>query len=329
MGALLGGLPVGGCAVPRAGFLGPPAVRTQHPVELTVLDLTPRTGRVLPAGEILLRGQSALTNQLLFRRSPTDEPFRFDGEILRLTGLVRVGLGGGFDLEATPGATLAGPGFLDEPVDQFHDFFGLPGGLRNQVEKDGYTMSIDKNGGPIYRLERDQLLANDLPLILSRQFLAQDRRGWEPDLLARIALEVPTGSYGKGTGNGGWDFGAGLAASKEFGLSEFAATVSLVAPHTPGRVERQDGEYQWRLSGSLNAELPLTEELTVLLHLQAHRSVLAEMKAGRLSRNQVLFWAGGRWDLGGGTFAELLLGEGITQKISPDFTLFLCLGTRF
>jgi len=315
-----------GCAVPEHRFAGPLPVRTQHHVELQALALGPRRACVLPAGNLEARAQFLWTNTVLAGRSGR-EAFLFDLETLRLSLPVRVGLGGGFDLELEPALLWAGGGALDPVIEAWHRLFGFPEGFRPLVPENSFDAYVERDGERVLELEPRRVLPADLPIVLSRAILEEGP--WLPSLIGRIGLEAPLGSPGAGGGNGGWDFGAGLAATRSLGAMELSGDLSWVLPATPGRVRRQGLAYDARFGGGLGLELPLAEGLAALVQLRAHQAVLGAFELGRLNRSQLLLWVGGRFELGGGLFLEGSVGEDLIQRVSTDVTFHLGLGGRF
>ncbi len=308
--------------------MGPFPVRTQHPVELTVLDLSPRRGRVLPAGKGEARLQVVEANQALTSHGGRrDENFMFDQETTRVSMPFRVGLGHGLDLETAPAFLRPTPGFLDGFIENFHDTLGFPNGERSELGRYKYRAYIDKAGDRVYRLEKGEILLEDLPLTLSAQVL-KDRSNL-PDVIFRVGIEAPLRKSKKGGGNGGWDEGMGIALSKEVLGMEISGTVSLVHPHTPRRLKRHHVRYGNRWSSGWALEIPLSSRLSAIAQFRYHQSVLDNMNARRLNKPQLLVWTGGRLFLSQNAFLEGSVGEDLIQKVSPDVAFHLGMGIRF
>ncbi len=318
----------GSCARPAAGFMGPFPVRTQHPVELTVLDLSQRRGRVLEPGQGEVRIQVVEANQALTSHGGRrDEDFMFDQETTRVSAPFRVGLGYGLDLEATPAFLRPTPGFLDGFIENFHKALGFPNGERSELGRYHYRAYINRDGDRVYDLKKGEVLLEDLPVTLSCQLLKN--RPYFPDMTFRLALEAPLRNGKKGGGNGGWDEGVGIALSRKVLGMEVSGTVSLVHPHTPKRFKRHHVRYGNRWSSGWAVEIPLTRRLSAIAQFRYHQSVLDNMNARRLNKPQLLVWSGGRLFLSPSAFLEGSVGEDIIQKVSPDVAFHLGMGVRF
>jgi len=318
----------GSCAQPAAGFMGPFPVRTQHPVELTVLDLSQRRGRVLEPGQGEVRLQVVEANQALTSHGGRrDEDFMFDQETTRVSVPFRVGLGYGLDLEATPAFLRPSAGFLDGFIENFHETLGFPNGERSELGRFHYRAYINRDGDRVYELRKGEVLLEDLPFTLSCQILKD--RPHLPDMTFRLALEAPLRKSRKGAGNGGWDEGAGIAISKKFMGMEVSGTVSLVHSHTPVKLRRRHVRYGNRWSSGWALEIPLARRLSAIAQFRYHQSVLDNMNARRLNKPQLLVWMGGRLFLSRSSFLEGSVGEDLIQKVSPDVAFHLGMGVRF
>ncbi len=318
----------GACARPAEGFLGPFPVRTQHPVELTVLDLSQRRGRVLPPARGEIRLQAVEANQALTSHGgPRDEDFRFDLETTRVSLPLRLGLGYGMDIETTPAFLRPTPGFLDGFIENFHRDLGFPNGERSDLGRYHYQAYIQKGGDRVFDLKGGEVLLEDLPAILSAQVLKE--KGNLPDLVFRLALEAPLGKSRKGAGNGGWDEGLGMALSKEVLGMEVSGTLSWVHPHSPRRFRKKGVRLGNRWSSGWALEIPLSRKLSAIAQFRYHQSVLDNMNARRLNKPQLLVWTGGRYLVSRSFFLEASIGEDLIQKVSPDVSFHLGMGARF
>ena len=103
---------LGACSS-QTPFYGPLPVRNQHPAQLTVLHMDPRSARVLDSGTPDVRVDAGYSS--LFRNgSGGGNDFSMDGELLRTRIKGRLGLGKGWEtwvelpfVRSTPIATGA------------------------------------------------------------------------------------------------------------------------------------------------------------------------------------------------------------------------------
>jgi len=283
---------------------------------------------VLPPGTAEARLQVVQANQALTsHEGPRDESFMFDLETTRVSIPFRLGLGKGLDLEIQPAFLRPTTGFLDGFIENFHDALNFPNGERDDLGRYHYRAYIEKEGERVYEIDAGETLLEDLPAILSAQVLKN--HPWLPDVTARIALEAPLQKSNKGGGNGGWDEGLGLAASKKALGCEFSGTVSWVHPYTPKRFRRHKVRLANRWSSGFAVEMPLSPRLAAIVQARYHQSVLGNMNARRLNKPQLLVWTGGRLLLSKRAFLEGSVGEDLIQKVSPDVAFHVALGLRF
>src|SRR5262245_10270962 len=109
--ALAGSIALVSCATSPA-VRGPLPVRNQHPAQLTVLHLDPVAARAVLPGEVTARVATAYSS-LFQSGSGNGNQFTMDGELLRASLQLRVGVGEGFTVGAELPWELTTGGFLD------------------------------------------------------------------------------------------------------------------------------------------------------------------------------------------------------------------------
>ncbi|MEQ1440631.1 DUF3187 family protein [Fontimonas sp. SYSU GA230001] len=158
------------------------------------------------------------------------ETVRLDGETLRL-GLQRSWRRDDLVLGVELPVLVSGGGVLDAGIENWHDWFGLPNGGREQVPRNEYRYTYTRNGETMLDIDAGGVALGDIRLDGTVCGLAGG--------CARAMVQLPTGDpdrlFGGGLGASGWYerayalgsdarwtgvFGAGLAALRADGPLE-------------------------------------------------------------------------------------------------------------
>ncbi|MEM7563492.1 MAG: DUF3187 family protein, partial [Pseudomonadota bacterium] len=90
------------------------------------------------------------------------------------------------------------PGQLDGLIENWHDFFGLPGGKRESFPRDEINLEYTRDGNTVFSENNDSDGIGDIALQIG--YAAENRTTWF------AAIELPTGSESDLSGNGSTDF---------------------------------------------------------------------------------------------------------------------------
>jgi len=313
-----------GC-VQRPALRGPLPVRNQHPAQLLVMHLDPAGAGVLEAGQTALRTDLAHTSLFLFGASPQGS-WEMDGELLRAAVDAKVGLGGGLQLGLqVPFAHTSG-GFLDSLIIDYHDLFGLPDQDRSTNPRDRFAVEAGRGGQTVWSMERSSAELMDVPVHLAWQVLPPGER--QLGLALRAGAELPTGDPRAGYGNGQVDVALGAVA--EYRVAGIGCTAQL--QHTfagsPARSRAVGFRFSDVTSAGLGLELPIRQDLSVLLQAEWETSTLRDVGARLASRDQALLWVGGRWTPSPRWSLEVGLAEDLVPKASPDVSFWVAMEWR-
>lgn len=309
----------GGC-VHDSVVRGPMPVRNQHPAQLTVLHMDPASAEVLPAGRFHARAGASYSSLFLTGEGAGNR-FSMDGEILHARWTGTAGLGDGLQLTAEIAGAHTSGGFLDEFVQDWHDFFGLPDQNRDEVQNDLFDVSAELQGQLAWQQREETARLMDLPLTLT--WGAVPPREGAIGLALRGAVELPTGDDKRGFGNGEVDWA--LGAVGEWRLPGLSVTGHLqhTWAGTPDQARAAGLEFRNVTSFGLGVEWPVTGGLTALVQTEVETSTLRGLHFDRVSRNQWLLWVGGRGRLATHWFLEVAVGEDLRGFVSPDFSAWL------
>ena len=110
-------------------------------------------------------------------------------------------------------------GFLDSTIDAWHEFFGLPEGIRPNLDQDQLSYIVQRQGTDLYRLDEPVSGIGDLQLGMSVElgsFAKHAQPGTISGYFRRIPwrlslnLKLPTGDIDKLTGSGAVDYAIGI-----------------------------------------------------------------------------------------------------------------------
>jgi hypothetical protein len=295
-------------------------VRNQHPAQQTVLHMAPASPEVLAAGRVAVRSDAAYSSLFLIGQSIA-RSFVMDGEYLRVTQRLRVGLGQNLEAELQlPFAHTSG-GFLDAFIIDYHDWFGFPDQARSENPRNDFEIGALRNGATVWSVDADSFEWLDVPLQLTWQCMPSgpERFG----LAARSALELPIGDDRRGYGNGEIDFAGGLIADWRPGAVTLYGHLQHTFAGTPRQSRRADFAFADVTSAGLAAELPLLPDLAALVQVEWETSTLRNLGLPTAARDQVLLWVGARWQPHRDWAFEVGLGEDLQGLVSPDFTAWL------
>lgn len=239
------------------------------------------------------------------------ERFRADGEILKLA----LSTSGRFSERSFWSVRLPllhqGGGFMDRIIVDWHDFFGLPQGGRDQAPNDQYRFYYERDGEVLLDVQDGGNRLGDLEI--AWHFEPAD------DWLLGVQLRAPTGDGDKLSGGGAW--GTALWITRELRAGPVSGFVSAGSAFN----ERGDllPEQQRRVTpfGGAGLGLDIASWLTGLVQVYAHRAPYTQTGIEGLGRDSVQLSVGGIFRLGQSTRLHLLFQEDLGVHASPDFSM--------
>jgi Protein of unknown function (DUF3187) len=144
--------------------------------------------------------------------SPVGHAYYVDGETLRASVEGRFGVGGraevGFELPLLMHTT----GFLDGPIDSYHDWFHFPDGGRSAFAQNQYVVGYT-DGVRMVFLEDSPGGVRIGDLVLTGRFALLRAGSGRHALAGSLSVKLPTGNPERLDGSGHADYGAGIEAS--------------------------------------------------------------------------------------------------------------------
>lgn len=275
-------------------------------------------GHALPvpeaaAGDEGARLQLDWTSEFLLEEAG-NETIELDGETLRLAWTQRW-VWNDWRLSAELPLLVTGGGTLDSGIEQWHDWFSLPNGRREERERDQYRYAYTRGGATVFDVRDSGAGLGDLRLGAAR--CSEELR------CLRAMLQLPTGDADRFEGGG---LGGALWYERGFRLGEderWTGTWAAGASAT-----RADGPLEAQAEtivpfGWVGVAYGLTERLDAGAQVYLHGPLYDDSALDALSR------AGGQLAFGFAyTVDERLrwtaaLQEDIVTASSPDFSIHL------
>ncbi len=300
-----------GCAAPGPVGGRPLEVRTLHPAQLTVPIVGPRPPGATTRPEV---GFGLGLASLWLRPGRGTGRIELDGEILRAEGRIRLPLATRADLTVRLPVLFHSGGFLDGLIIGWHDLFGLPQNERDRFPRNRSRVEAEAAGGRLaYRLDQGLGLGD-----------AQIETAWFPvrngpaALGLRFGFELPTGSAGRGFGNGGYDVFTGFVAGWHTAHWAFELWGGKSFVRTPAAARRAGIRYPDPWSLGAGVQTGLGAGWTLLAQLQAEPSLLRALTDSHARHSQLELQTGLRRAVGRGSHVEASFGEDLVNDVGPD-----------
>lgn len=305
--------------------LTPFAVRNISPPSLVHGLAAAEPARLNDRGRLSARLGFDLANNATYNRSG-DETILLDGETTVTTLGLRYGIADrlqvGVDL---PWVRHSG-GFLDNFIRNWHDFFGLPNGDRDELADDNLNYSYPADRGDGFLIDDTTSGPGDHRILLAWQWLA----GKQLAASLHGSVKAPTGDADDLTGSAAWDVSVALSLQRDFPLSRGEAAIwGGVAASWLGNGEvLEDAAEDWAANGWLGAGWSPLDRLALKLQLDAH-SALYDSDLDELGTPALIMTLGGTLGLSDRTSLDIGVGEDISVNASPDVIFHLELAHRF
>ncbi|MEK6806149.1 MAG: DUF3187 family protein [Pseudomonadota bacterium] len=276
--------------------------------------LTPGTGSMTAMLDVV--------NEFHANSSP-DETIRIDGETQRLAVTWRRGFASGYEFGVELPFYFQNGGMLDDIVTGFHSAIGQSNTSRDRFPARKYAFRYERpNGSVLLDRQSGSDVIGDLSLYGGWQF--------QPDLVLRTQLKLPTGPASRLAGNGAasasvWADYAMPWFEKDSAFSGFLSGgtgYSLL-----GDVLRTQQE-RWILFGGGGLAWRATSSLRLLAQVYAHSKLYKESGFDLLAAAPLIVSVGLRWKLGSDTELQVSFIEDAFVSPAPDYAMRLGLNWR-
>jgi hypothetical protein len=283
------------------------------------------TPRVLPAGATSLNTSFDLANNASVS-TRTNDGILLDGESYIATLGLRYGLSDTLQLGIDLPWVWHSEGFMDSFISDWHDFFDLPNGDRDNLQDDQLNYLYSSKGKEHLGLQDETNGFGDLRLQLAWQFKATEQSAYT----LRAQVKAPTGDANKLTGSEAWDISLALSAQRDFALGKGQGALwggFGVSWLGDGDVLEDEVE-DYAANGWIGAGWAPLNWLALKLQIDSH-TALYDSNLTELGDPAVILTMGGTLALGEKTLLDIGVGEDLNVNASPDITFHLRLTHNF
>lgn len=208
--ALLLCVPLAVSAADGNGWQVEPVSTSNRNPFVAIQGLPPARGaQLLTADATRLSLHADAANTSVVESAATGRRTIIDGETHRLELDLRRGLGGAWEIGLTLPLLRHSGGFLDQPIEQWHDLFQLPNGNRDRLPRDRLLFSHSGPDRTGFRLDNAGGGIGDLQLSAGRRL--------GENVALRTTVKLPTGDSDRLTGSGASALATSLHAGGRFG----------------------------------------------------------------------------------------------------------------
>lgn len=254
-----------------------------------------------------------------------DELLIQDGETTRIELNYRRGFADGWEIGLELPYLMHQSGGLDSVIEDWHDWFGLPNGARDDLPRDDLNFRFERPGQAPFVFEENVNGVGDLRLYGG--YRLTEREGYASSI--RFSVKLPTGSADDLLGSGGVDLSAGLAGDWTGlgGSSSIAAfyRLNLIYLGEPEYLADIHNELVAHVAGGLTWRVGNRLGLTVQASL---RSALYDAEVEALGQPSALLTFGGDLRLSESSSLILAVGEDIKVDSAPDVSFQLAFRYR-
>ncbi len=217
-------------------------------------------------------------------------------------------------------------GFLDNFVQLWHNFFGLPNGNRDELPNNQLDFSYSRNGDELLHLDERASGFGDTRLLVGWQWLSDDRGS----VNLQGTVKAPTGDSGKLLGSGGWDVSLGISGQHNFesGWGKVAVWSGVGGSWLGSGEVLPDLARQWAANGWLGAGWCPADWIDFKVQVDA-QTALYRSELSELGAPAVILTLGGNLAAGENTSVEIDVGEDLNVRTAPDFTMTLAVSHGF
>lgn len=300
---------------------GPLGVVNQFPPHM--MFLTPCPKSPTPLGKNSLTGALALDYFSVYSNDASSHHgILMDMEATVLDFRLAYGVTERLDLTLRIPLVSMGDGYLDQPLEKFHNALGLPnyGKEKSPTNRYAYIIATDKQAW--FDGKKGGLNLTDMTL--GAQFnLHHFAHGTLKDLGLNYEVKAPTGDTTYGFGSGAFDHGLFLPA--KLGFSRFNAYL------TPGYIwvgnpEMEQVHIAVRNMAAffIGTEFLYSSTTSLMVQINSYTSPFRHTGVYKLDTPSVELALGARWNLTSKASVELSFCEDLTRA-APDFNLHLML----
>ncbi len=280
------------------------------------------SGRIVATGDMVGRLVVDVANNMVMSDAG-NEKIVLDGESVISTVVMRYGLREGFEVGLDLPYVSHEKGSLDSFIEDWHDFFYLPDGQRQDRPGKVLEYRYERDGRLLHLEEKHSQGLGDVQLSIAKPIM--NRQLKEGQYLAwRATMKLPTGESEDLHGSGGFDFSLRLCGEDNASLSFLGLDYWAVA----GLLYMGKGDvlpgYQrdFAVFGTMGLGWQLFNWLDLKMQVDAHTALfysdLTELGVGA-----VILSTGGTMHLPADYHLDLNVVEDVAVNTAPDVVFHL------
>ncbi len=280
-------------------------------------------GQALPTNASLLKKSQSLwssslviTNTLNIE-SINQEHIYLDYEAYRFNLSYQYGINTQWNIKIDIPVIHQTGGLWDSPIDNWHQFFGMPRANRPFVEDNRYTIRYSNQSQTQLEFDDSNSTLGDIQIAVARSLLQNNNT----TLSLWSSLKLPTGNEAKLSSNGAIDIAAWLAINQRLSdhwmLNVNAGAVVLGANHYQHMPLSDYAFYGHAMLG-----WSVSESIDLKLQLQGHSSYYQHSELKILGDSYFLTF-GGSININSCNQLDFALSEDIKVEASPDVSFII------
>ncbi len=309
----------GVCHAENDGHLNPLRAPNLSPTALIfgLPDLQTRLLSPKHPFELSLRTHVANT---FVNRERENESIFIDGEVMSTTLELRGKLAENWEASISIPYIEHSKGTMDDLIFDWHDWFGLPQGGRQQATNDQFSYLYSNEGVLLLDVHESRTETGDLRLGIYH------RQQWlEQEWIIQSEIKAPTGDADALTGSGAWDmsFGVGWQRELESKLGSFSHFAGLGFSYLgESDLELQKLQKRWALSGRAGFHWHALNWLSFTVQLDSN-TPLYDSDLKNPGGMPMQLSVGTRFFISENLRFDASFGEDLNTLASPDFVVGL------
>jgi len=215
-------------------------------------------------------------------------------------------------------------GSLDGLIEDWHDFFGLPGGGRKSNPDDQLNIEYIKNGTTVFLQNKAHNDIGDIEVSLSYQLVADEKRSTD----FSVGVELPTGSADSNSGNEATD--VALWISHQRAVTDLTRLYGLIAYSRLGKggqLAQQLNSATW--IAQIGVEHAFNSDISGILQLDMHSALIKDSALTALGNSLQLQFGLQFRNLIENHNLDLFFSEDIAAGSAPDISFGIRLSSRY
>lgn len=285
------------------------------------------SARVLKKEETVLAFRTQISNNYTGADNGREQ-LSLDGESYRNSFMMNRGLGAGREWGVELSYLMIDGGFLDGPIEGFHDLFGFKQGGRDTVPRKRVNYRFTRQGQDLFRVDEPVSGPGDFRFTAATQLQKKSAENGY-DVALRGSLKLPTGNSTDLLGSGSTDLAVWLSAARAMrpnawnGYGGIGLMLMTTGDVLPAQQQRQI------LFGALGFARKISAQLSFNVQLDGHSPFYSDTGFRQFNAYALQGLIGIVWEFLPKTYLEFSGTEDVIVNTSPDAVFLLSLTLPF